>query len=443
MRCNIGWHNDENQGYGRYGTKTAAAMQALGVINLGGIHRRDGSMAAETEPKAGCNPEAEALAPVALWFSTPPHVPGWYKGQVSALATMWEGSEIPAGFRDNVPDFDRIFVPSLQCQELYSQFNKDVRYVPLGVDPIDWAYKPRVAPEREFRFLCAGAGPRKNTAMVRRAFYRVFGDLLDGAGGGPVPKLVVRAKDAEPGRGVEAIASLLTKQQEIDLYASAHCFVSASCAEGWGLMPNQAIAQGCPTILPTGHGHQAFAHYGIPIDTHTAPAAPGTFYGDNGQWWEPEFEQLCEAMKSVYENYARYVRQAEVNSHRCRAEFTWQNTAEQLIFNLPELWDDSPEEKVWLQPPERLYHVLVTTPKTYVINGRVFRYEPGVDYYEPADMKMRLGESGALHPSVIDAADMGVVAAAVASERADKALCPTCKQALNTNNPLMDLMVDA
>jgi hypothetical protein len=217
-------------------------------------------------------------------------------------------------------------------------------------------------------------------------------------------------------------------------------------AEGWGLMPNQAIAQGLPTILPMGHGHQAFAHYGIPIGTHTITAtAPGTFYGDNGEWWEPNFDELCEAMDDVYRNYQRYVDRAKKTAPMCATEFNWQNTAEQLIFNLPEMWGEDVTPTEWTLPPERLYHVRVTTPKTFVINGRVFRYmpynpdDPNTDYWEPADMKMRLGEAGALHPSVINPVDMGIEASKVAAERADAAICPTCRQRLNTNNPLLEL----
>lgn len=447
MRINYGFHPDVAQGYGRMGTLIGRELDGLGVTNLGGIHRKDGSARAEIEAQPGCNQEATDVAPVALWVSTPPHVPGWYEGQLASLYTMWEGSEIPPGFRENLPALDRIFVPSLQCQELYANFHPDVRYVPLGVDPVAWDYRVREQPLQEFRFLTGGAGPRKNCDMVRRAFGQVFGHMLNGQHGGPVPKLTIRAKDAVPGPNITAISTPLSNEQEIDLYAAAHCFVSASCAEGWGLMPNQAIAQGCPTILPYGHGHQAFAHYGIPIGTHPAPAAPGTFYGNNGEWWEPNFDELCEAMQSVYGHYQRYVDRARIASAQCRAEFTWQNTAEQLIFNLPEMWDDAPKEQVWTRAPERLYHVRVTTPTIYVINGRVFRYEtwdpenPDTDYYEPADMKMRLGESGALHPSVIDPVDMGVEAANLAAARADAAICPTCKQRLNTNNPLLDLRV--
>jgi hypothetical protein len=426
------------------GTEIAKQFERLGVTNYGGLHRRDGSDNAATgETIPGCNENATAIAPVAFWLSTPPHLPGSWKGQFTAIGTMWEGSSIPSGFMENIHVIDRVFVPSLQCLDLFRQWHDDVRYIPLGTDSDTWCYQPRETPTKEFRFLTAGAGPRKNCKTVKKAFYKVFGDRLDAT---PTPTLVWKARDAEPGKNIVPISSRLNNQEEVDLYASAHCYVSASMAEGWGLMPNQAIAQGLPTILPMGHGHQAFAHYGIPIGTHPITAtAPGTFYGDNGEWWEPNFDELCEAMYLVYKNYSLFVDRAKQTAPMCAAEFNWQNTAEQLIFNLPEMWDEDITPTDWTLPPERLYNVRVITPKTFTINGRVFRYmpynpdDPSTDYWEPADMKMRLGELGALHPSVISPVDMGVEAAKVAAERSDRTICPTCKQRLNTNSPLLEL----
>ena len=42
---------------------------------------------------------------------------------------------------------------------------------------------------------------------------------------------------------------LPTSDQEVDLFAEAHCYLAPSKGEGWGLCPHQAIAQGCPTVL--------------------------------------------------------------------------------------------------------------------------------------------------------------------------------------------------
>lgn len=427
MRCNIGFHPDMAQGYGRMGTLVAREMERLGVVNLGGIH--SGPEHDPQAPAAYTNGEASELAPVALWFSTPPHVRGWYRGQTAAILTMWEGTEIPPGFRENLPSFDRVFVPCRQNVELYSRFHPDVRLIPLGVDAEKWVYTPRLGRERGFRFLTGGAGPRKNCAMVVRAFRAVFKHHPD-------VTLTIRARDADDfaGERIIPLTGTLSGPAERELYAQAHCFVSASRAEGWGLMPNQAIAQGLPTILPDAHGHAEFAQYGIPIDTHLVKAnSVGTFYGDNGQWWEPDFDQLCDAMWDVYQHYGRYEFAAEHNAYACAGEFNWEMTAAKLIFNLPELFGDAPFSGRWFTPPQRLYHIRVLHRDAYTINGTQYVFAPGIDYYEPADLKLRLGEKGNLEPSVIDPHELGEVVARVATQRAQDAVCPTCNQRLNTN----------
>lgn len=433
MRCNLGFHPDMAQGYGRMGTMIARELAHLGVELLGGIHYEPG-----TQSGAYVNPEATAIAPVALWCSTPPHVKGWYRGQTAALFSMWEGDQIPPGFRENLSSFDRVFVPCEQNRALYANFHPDVRTIPLGVDPDVWAYQPRRPVDalgtRGFNFLTGGAGPRKNCALVVKAFRRVFGKVADA-------HLTILAGDAHEHHGerIHTISQKLSNEAEVSVYANAHCFVSGSYAEGWGLMPNQAIAQGIPTILGDAHGHAEFAKYGIPLDTKLVKAAaPGTFFGDNGQWWEPDFDQMCEAMWDVYQNYPKYEFQAELNAYACAGEFNWKMTAAKLIYNLPTLWADAPAEPEWFSAPPRLYQIRVMKPEKFVINGRVYIFKPwdgtpDTEYWEPADLKMRLGEKGNLHPSVINPHDMGVEAAAIARVRADEATCPTCGQLLNTN----------
>ena len=98
------------------------------------------------------------LARVALWSSTPPHIRGWWEGQFAACFTMWESTSIPEAFRENIHNLDRIIVPSVQNQELFSRYHPDVCRVALGINP-EWGYRPRPPIEREFRFLSAGYGP--------------------------------------------------------------------------------------------------------------------------------------------------------------------------------------------------------------------------------------------------------------------------------------------
>jgi glycosyltransferase involved in cell wall biosynthesis len=413
------------------------ALEQLGVESVGDIGLKPQGL----DPSFVPDPQAVQLARVALWLSTPPHVRGWYEGQLGAILTMWESTEIPPGFRQNLHHFDRVFVPSRQNQELYSRFHDDVRYVPLGVDSMKWFPRQRPAIKRDFRFLTAGFGPRKGSAQVAKAFLTVFPDGKPPTPLDPIPRLQIRSRDGITGPGITSINQSLSGAQEIELYANAHCFVSGSKGEGWGLMPLQAIAQGLPTILGNAHGHAAFAQYGIGLDTHPYDAKGATFWGDGGEWWEPDFDQMCEAMWQVYSNYALYEQEAMVNAYHAIAEFPWSRTAEELIFNLPEMFEEPPTQRVWREAPPKLFHIRVNKAVTYNVNGVAYHFNPGVDYYEAADLKRAIIAAGHLEWATFDPNDLGLEDDAnVAELRARNSICDQCHMPFNRDDTLRDLI---
>ena len=433
---NLQSHTEVESGYGRFGRFVKRELEALGVVSLGdlGVYPELDPSTVEPGRAAGCE-----LARVALWLSTPPHVRGWYEGQFATIFTMWESSEIPPGFRTNIDKFDRIFVPSLQNQELYGRFHPDVRYIPLGVAG-SWAPRARPPVRTTFEFLTAGFGPRKGVEQVIEAFHTVFPDP-DRMN--PRPHLTCRSKQTNTtARGVDIIHQTLDGPEERDLYARAHCFVSGSKGEGWGLMPLQAITQGCPTILGDAHGHAAFAHYGIPIGTHPYKCAGATFWGDGGEWWEPDFGQMCEAMEDVYSRYEHYERAAAWNAHLAYQEFSWRHTAEKIVFELADqLYEEPPRTRVWKPAPGKLFHIRVNKAVTYTINGQQHSFLPGQDYYEAPDLKRQILASGHLDMSTFDPHDLGVEDSPDFDHlRAINSICPTCHQKYNIDKTPQQLV---
>jgi glycosyltransferase involved in cell wall biosynthesis len=417
---NAGYHHDRGTGYGRFGYELHTALRRAGVADLGpvGVNEEFGADA------------TTGIAPVAFYAATPPHVVGWIEGQLSALFTMWEFSEMPVGFRANVPDFGRIFVPSLQNLDLFSAFNNDVRYIPLAVGS-EWHYEQRTDPNAtgRFNFLTGGAGPRKGCNDVIRAFDRVFRDWTPSWG--PEPHLTVRAAsvfkadvDAGPAaigrvvhlpdeiggpKRVTYLRKSLSAKAELQLYREAHCFVSGSKGEGWGFMPHQAIAQGIPTILGDHSGHHAFAHYGIPIDSPLADPEIHTHWGGGGQEWKPDFDEMCAMMEQVYRSHESEFRYAADQSERIAEEFSWSKTAALVIENLPELGnpDLSPDGE-WHTMPQRLYEVRVKQHSTWAVNGIHHTYDPGHTYWIPWADKLRIAELGDLTPDCIDPREVGI-----------------------------------
>jgi hypothetical protein len=424
-RMNNGYHALRNTGYGRFGCELHDALGRAGVADYGPVGVNE-----EMPPNSG-------IAPVAFYAATPPHIIGWHEGQLSALFTMWESSEIPAGFRENVPDFHRLLVPSMQNVELFGRFHPDVRYVPLAVGP-EWHYQPRTDPSQRFNFLTGGAGPRKGVPDVVRAFNTVFRGWRPSMG--PEPHLTIRARPTSsaqfaPSSRITVIAQSLPPQGEIDLYAASHCYVSGSRGEGWGFMPHQAIAQGMPTILGDAHGHAAYAWYGMPVRAkEVAIEGYSTHWGQPGNAWVPDFEEICERMRAVYDDPQIAFDYAARSSVLIHDEFSWDKTAAIVMGHLPELEDpDLPEGLPWHRMAQRLYEVEVIRHSTWQINGVLHTYDPGQLYYEAWDMKERLASRGDLSLRCIDPLERGYVD----PPKIPKPRCPSCNQRYGVDDSLL------
>lgn len=444
MKLNLMGHYENHSGYGRFGVQTKKALEACGVEILPDIgFEPQGYQHILNEPVAqrGLERGDIELARVALWLSTPPHIRGWYEGQFATIFTMWESTEIPPAFRQNLSHFDRVFVPSLQNQELYGRFHPDVRYIPLGIDE-SWGYVQRPPVLRDFNFLTAGFGPRKGAHQVLEAFQRVFPGGKPLTKGGAIPQLTIRSREEFHAPNVRVIAVDLSAQAELDLYANSHCYVSGSKGEGFGFMPLQAICQGLPTILGNAHGHAAYAHYGIPIGTHPLTCKSATFWGDGGEWWEPNFDEMCEAMEDVYLDYHKHEEFAAARSFLAAQEFTWEKTAEQILVNLDDqIYLPGPIDREWHKAPPKLFHVRVNKPCDYVVNGTMNHFVPGQDYYEAADLKRAIIAAGHLDIATFDPNDLGVEDNAdIEMLRARNAICSTCHQPYNRDTSLLELM---
>lgn len=438
--------HDEGIGYGRMGVAIHKALTDLGVDVYTDLGTPPEDLDQRETERQG-RPHKEGHTNVVCWASVPSHAMWWHEGQYVSAFTMWEASILPPAFRETFPEFDLIIVPSEQNVELFSKYHDNVRLNPLGVDPDTWHYVPRQDPDRYFNFLIGGSGVRKGTDLAFKAFRTVFGDWN---GKGPEPTLIMKNPKGESQfRGYDRVLMVsgrITNQAEVDLYANAHCYVQPSRGEGFGLQPLQAMAQGCPTILTNAHGHSSFAKYGIPIGW-SMKEADYFIYGFAGDWWEPDFEELCEAMWDVYHNYEPHRLMAEqVAKNVVPRHFLWQHCAERFVaahdgeLALP--YSGSGE---FYKPTPRLFHVRVALEWKAEVAGLVRIWHPDKDYYETADMKRILFERGVLDPSCLQGDDTGLDPGQVkriGAYSADKEWCPTCGQQLNSGVQRSDVIYE-
>ena len=255
-------------------------------------------------------------------------IKGWTTGQNPALLTMWETNWLPPQFSEYLHLFDTVVVPSMHNWELFSQFHDNVRVIPLGVDREMWY--PKARPENEkFRILCGGSEwYRKGLDVVLKAFLSL--NLPDAELHIKIVPPHLSAPDNLVYPNVVVHDKWMTVEEEADLVRSADCFVSVSRGEGFGLMPLQAISAGVPTVLSDAHGHREFSDLATHrIPTRSVPTNEGVWQ-NMGDWDEPDFDALCDALKDLHENHKRYRQQAETHAGETSA-FNWNTAADQLL----------------------------------------------------------------------------------------------------------------
>jgi hypothetical protein len=318
---------------------------------------------------------------------------------------------------------------------MFSRYHPNVKCVPLGVDPVRWAYRPRIEDHRYFRFLCCGSGSRKGVDLAVKAFKKLFGH--ERTWGDRIPMLQLKAPrgDMWLGKNIEVIGGRITNEDEDALYGRAHCMIAPSRGEGFGLQPLQAIAQGLPTILTDAHGHKAFSHLGYGLSS-TFTKADYFVFGDSGDWWEPDFDELCDRMRWVYDNYDEACETAKASSVEALATLTWDQCASKFLDALGRdrlVSLDDPGD--WHQPQEELFRVVCRKDWRADAAGVQYVFRAGVEYWEPAEIKRMLYEAELLDPSCAGDAEPGLAPEQVATAglyRARFENCLSCGQPLPT-----------
>lgn len=425
-QMNFVYLHTEKIGYGNHGIETHKALTNIGVDVYDGL------------PGSGDEDLAKKRSKICrdvVYLTIPSHVSGWWEGQRKHLFTMWETDTLPESMRDSLHNFDTILTPSQECVKLYSKYHDNVKYVPLGVNSERWSYRKRRKPDTTFTYLVAGSGKRKGSDLVYRAFQELFpnGDPISD---GPIPRLIFKNPKGENYSypGVETIGGFMTADEETELYASANCYVQPSRGEGWGMQPLQAMCQGCPTILTNAHGHAPFAKYGVPISAAKTRADYMDLFGESGDWWEPNYDELKAHMLDVYQNYEIHESYAGAHAHMIAGEFTWEKSAQAIVDaiggtdQLRGRWkpDEVPNE--FVTPERQLFRVIARKNHRADIGGTVRMLEQGKTYWLPADTKRVLFEINVLDPECLGD-DEGLAPQQLERRGeyiANATRCPTC-----------------
>jgi glycosyltransferase involved in cell wall biosynthesis len=266
--------------------------------------------------------------------------------------TMFETTEIPDIWAYCCDMTQGVIVPSQFCKEIFQKkLTVPVEVAPLGVNPEVYPFVKRT-PSNVFTFLMAGMlHYRKGAEFAVRAFKDEFGPNED-------VRLILKTRKSMLDLGAETaddpriqiVDGDYTREQMLDLYHAADCFIACSRGEASGLTPREAMSTGVPAIVTNWGGLQEIAdpRYTYPLDIVGLNQAPiecssyslGITQGQSiGEFSVPSVAHLRQLMREAYEN-------PEQNLAKGKAASDWVKTN----------WSYDTCATQWLEAIERLHN---------------------------------------------------------------------------------------
>ena len=268
--------------------------------------------------------------------------------------TMLEVDGLPADWVRKCNQMDEIWTPSTFNVETFrdSGVTRPIHVMPLGIDP--QYFNPHIVGNRDpqrFTFLSIFEwGERKAPEILLRAFADEFKrdeevvlvcKVLNNDHSVSVRRQVADLRlRTGGGRIVISENEMVPTYQLGSLYRSAHCFVSCTRGEGWGMPMLEAMACGVPVIGTDWSAQRDFltkdVGYPVRVDRLIPAVARCPLYA-GFRWAEPSYEHLRHLMRHVFEHREDAAELGRRASEFAHANFTWDHTARLIIDRLEKL----------------------------------------------------------------------------------------------------------
>jgi glycosyltransferase involved in cell wall biosynthesis len=311
------------------------------------------------------------------------------EGKVNVLFSMWEFDDLPKSYIRSINSADALVVPSTFVKNLFKRYTTKPIYVcKEGVNPEDYPFKDRqVGGGKKFRYLwCGASNPRKGyqtileavkmadllpdmeiyikTTMPKMTYkswlkavwknrYDIFFDK-DDKGKVRLAHAVSAFRRIPNNKMAEKLTVMgkyknvlfdtrnLSKEELIELYQSAHCFLLPSWGEGWGLTLCEAMATGCPSIGTGVTGEADFFDdtVGYMVKSSKKELTLDNYEGLKTTASIPDTKDFLDKMLYVAMNYEEAKKKGKKAHKRIHEKFTWERSGKRLAEILKEIHEN-------------------------------------------------------------------------------------------------------
>lgn len=265
--------------------------------------------------------------------------------------TYWETNKLKDSWVKEMNRMNEVWTTSLFMKDMFieSGVKVPVYDFKLGVDPE--LYFPKMRNRHDvFTFLSIGSpSTRKNSQIALDAFIKLFGNddryrLIYKSSGESDARIyngdsIVSSIHGHP--GIEVIEEKLSESDLANIYENADCLIYPTSGEGWGLLPFQAIAKGIPTICTNATACTEFAEMSVPLDYKWSKFNMSGIYEDAGEWAEPNFDDLCDKMLYVVNNYQNVATKTYESAKYINENMTWEKVTKGYADRLCQILKDT------------------------------------------------------------------------------------------------------
>ena len=289
---------------------------------------------------------------------------------VKVAYNVWETTRQPKQFFEKLKEYNQIWVASnwqRECTIEQGINPSKVKVIPEAVDSS--IFKPdstSTLPEYEdsrFKFILFGRWDyRKATKEIIESFLQEFSkeepvDLIVSVDNSFAKDGFTSTEERLENYNLKdsrvKVKHFPTSEEYIKYLQKGHVFLSCARSEGWNLPLIEAMACGTPSIYSNCSGQLEFAQgKGHPVKIkEVVPAQFGEYNSFHrhlmeGEFYEPDFEDLKKVMREVYTNYSTYREKALQESELIREQFTWDNAAQLANKELTKLYRELPNNTI-------------------------------------------------------------------------------------------------